>query len=275
MALTKTHPGRARRLEKTVQEELVPLGEKAEKLEHDLGSLSTKCSLNKMEQDSAASQLKELAGAINELSDLVGEGPVEPLLLGSWANFPSSLPDSNEPLGVLNRQCELTLPRPTAAPTATQLRVCLTLHYLWRQARHGADRRQDREPQCRGRGHQCRRQPAELCAGGGHGAVKSHENEKSVHTVCVCGLFCFLAGRPGAWDNHCTCASDGSTHVRMKRTVCWQPSTCGKQAAGRHGEGGARGRAGAEAGRAGEGRAGRGGAGEAGDGGTRSISSST
>ena len=35
---------------------------------------------------------------------------------------------------MLNHQRRLTLPRPTAAPTATQLRVCLTLHYLWRQA---------------------------------------------------------------------------------------------------------------------------------------------
>ena len=34
-----------------------------------------------------------------------------------------SLPDSNETLCMLNRQRELTLPRPTAAPTATQLRV--------------------------------------------------------------------------------------------------------------------------------------------------------
>ena len=32
---------------------------------------------------------------------------------------------------MLNHQRGLTLPRPTAAPTATQLRVCLTLHYLW------------------------------------------------------------------------------------------------------------------------------------------------
>ena len=35
---------------------------------------------------------------------------------------------------MLNRQRELTLPRLTAAPTATQLRVCLTLHFRWRQA---------------------------------------------------------------------------------------------------------------------------------------------
>ena len=35
---------------------------------------------------------------------------------------------------MLKHQRRLTLPRPTAAPTATQLRVCLTLHYLWRQA---------------------------------------------------------------------------------------------------------------------------------------------
>ena len=30
---------------------------------------------------------------------------------------------------MLNRQGELTLPRPTAAPTATQLRVVLTLQF--------------------------------------------------------------------------------------------------------------------------------------------------
>ena len=34
---------------------------------------------------------------------------------------------------MLNRQRQLTLPRPTAASTATQLRVCLTLQFLWRQ----------------------------------------------------------------------------------------------------------------------------------------------
>ncbi len=48
--------------------------------------------------------------------------------------FSGALPDSNEICCVLNHQRRLTLPHPTAAPTATQLRVCLTLHYLWRQA---------------------------------------------------------------------------------------------------------------------------------------------
>ena len=42
-----------------------------------------------------------------------------PALPRSWDVFTSSLPDSNEILCMLNRQRELTLPRPTAAPTAT------------------------------------------------------------------------------------------------------------------------------------------------------------
>ena len=48
--------------------------------------------------------------------------------------FSSSLPDSNEPLCVLNRQRELALPRLTAAPTATSSAYILTLQFLWRQA---------------------------------------------------------------------------------------------------------------------------------------------
>ena len=35
---------------------------------------------------------------------------------------------------MLNRQRELTLPRPTTAPTATSCAFVLTLHILWRQA---------------------------------------------------------------------------------------------------------------------------------------------
>ena len=37
--------------------------------------------------------------------------------------FPKALPASNETCCMLNHQRRLTLPRPTAAPTATQLRV--------------------------------------------------------------------------------------------------------------------------------------------------------
>ena len=37
---------------------------------------------------------------------------------------------------MLNHQRELTLPRPTAAPTATQLRAFLTLHVLLLQAKN-------------------------------------------------------------------------------------------------------------------------------------------
>ena len=36
----------------------------------------------------------------------------------SWDDFSSSLPDSNETLCMLNRQCELTLSHPTVAVTA-------------------------------------------------------------------------------------------------------------------------------------------------------------
>ena len=38
---------------------------------------------------------------------------------------------------MLNRQRELTLPRLTAAPTATSSAYLLTLRFLWRQANHG------------------------------------------------------------------------------------------------------------------------------------------
>ena len=51
-----------------------------------------------------------------------------PTLLGSWDTFQGpSHPDSNEICCMLNHQRRLTLPRPTAAPTATQLCVVLTL----------------------------------------------------------------------------------------------------------------------------------------------------
>ena len=39
------------------------------------------------------------------------------------------MPDSNATFCLLNHKRRLTLRRPTAATTATQLRVCLTLHY--------------------------------------------------------------------------------------------------------------------------------------------------
>ena len=48
--------------------------------------------------------------------------------------FAGALPDSNETVCVLNHQRRPTLPRPTAAPTATRLRQLLTLPVLWRQA---------------------------------------------------------------------------------------------------------------------------------------------
>ena len=48
-----------------------------------------------------------------------------PALLGSWGpKLPSPPQDSNEPFCMLNRHRGLTLPRPTAAPTATRLRAC-------------------------------------------------------------------------------------------------------------------------------------------------------
>ena len=52
-----------------------------------------------------------------------------PALPRSWAYSQAPSTDSNEPLCMLNHQRELALPRPTAAPTATQLRVCLTLQF--------------------------------------------------------------------------------------------------------------------------------------------------
>ena len=41
-----------------------------------------------------------------------------PALLRSWDTFQGASKDSNEIICVLNRQRGLTLPRPTAAPTA-------------------------------------------------------------------------------------------------------------------------------------------------------------
>ena len=55
---------------------------------------------------------------------------VRPASLGSWDAFARALPDSNEICCMLNHQRRLTLLRPSAAPTATQLRVVLTLHVL-------------------------------------------------------------------------------------------------------------------------------------------------
>ena len=70
------------------------------------------------------------AGAV-DVPSLVEARPALPR---SWANFQVSLPDSNEPLCMLNHQRELTLPRLTAAPTATSSAYLLTLPFLWRQA---------------------------------------------------------------------------------------------------------------------------------------------
>ena len=47
--------------------------------------------------------------------------------LGSWDNSQARSPDSNETFCVLNHRRRLALQRLTAAPTVTQLRVCLTL----------------------------------------------------------------------------------------------------------------------------------------------------
>ena len=58
--------------------------------------------------------------ASGQLNASVGCAKARPALPRSWAIFQASLPDSNETLCTLNRQRELTLPRLTAAPTATK-----------------------------------------------------------------------------------------------------------------------------------------------------------
>ena len=50
--------------------------------------------------------------------------------------FESSLSDSHEPFCMLNRHCKLTLPRPTAAPTATSSAHFLTLQFLFAAELH-------------------------------------------------------------------------------------------------------------------------------------------
>ena len=54
-----------------------------------------------------------------EVSALESLAKARPALPRSWVVFKSPLPNSHETLCMLTRQRELTLPRPTAAPTAT------------------------------------------------------------------------------------------------------------------------------------------------------------
>ena len=74
------------------------------------------------------------------------------LVLIYWDTFQGPSPDSNETFRVLNHTRRRTLQRLTAAPTATQLRVRVTLHILRRQA-----------PMAGGTGSCCCPAPCPLC----------------------------------------------------------------------------------------------------------------
>ena len=81
------------------------------------------------QQKAAEREEREHALRMERKRERVREQQARPaLLLGSWDTFQGP---SHETFCVLNHQRRLTLPRPTAALTATQLRVCLTRRCLW------------------------------------------------------------------------------------------------------------------------------------------------
>ena len=80
--------------------------------------IKAKVGVAKWQQDAGQGPVALVLAPTRELAIQIQVG-ARPALPRSWANFSSSHPNSNQNFGMLNRQRELTLLRPTATPTAS------------------------------------------------------------------------------------------------------------------------------------------------------------
>ena len=105
------------------------------------------CCGDQIEDDAAGKSVAIMGELFTEMASLFPDEQARPALVGSWDTFlERALPDSNAICCMLNHRRRPTLPRPTAAPTVTQLRVDLTLHLLSLRADAYRVRRDRRRP---------------------------------------------------------------------------------------------------------------------------------